>query len=66
MPTYEFLCQKCKKVVELQRSMKDESPVLCCEESCGDIEMEQLISRSTFHLKGLGWSAEGYDKTGIT
>lgn len=65
MPTYEFQCPKCKKVVELTRSIKDETPVLCCEPDCGDIQMDQLISKSAFHLKGLGWSAEGYSKTGV-
>lgn len=65
MPTYEFECLKCKKKVELLRSMNDDTPVLCCEESCGDLEMMQLISKSSFQLKGLGWAAEGYSKTGV-
>ncbi len=65
MPVYEFCCPKCKKVIELQKSIHDESRPLCCEPDCGDIEMEQIISRSSFHLKGLGWAAEGYSKTGI-
>ena len=65
MPRYQFACPKCKKSVEIDRSIRDEAPVLCCEPECGDIEMEQIISLSNFHLKGLGWSAEGYSKTGI-
>lgn len=64
MPLYEFQCTKCEKVVELQMSMDDETTPLCCEENCG-IEMVRIISRSTFHLKGLGWSSEGYSKTGV-
>ncbi len=66
MPTYEFECPKCHKVIELQKSIKDESCPMCCEPGCdGQQEMKQLISKSAFHLKGLGWSAEGYSKTGV-
>lgn len=65
MPTYEFRCTKCGREIELQRSIKDETLPLCCEEGCDGIEMQQLISRSAFHLKGLGWAAEGYSKTGL-
>lgn len=63
MPTYEFRCPKCAKVVEINRSMKDESPVYCCDENCGTIEMVQQISRSNFQLKGSGWASDGYSKT---
>lgn len=65
MPTYEFQCPKCKRVIELKRSMHDESVPLCCEQDCNAEPMEQLISRSSFALKGLGWAAEGYSKTGV-
>lgn len=56
---------KCKAVIELTKSIKDDTLPLCCNEDCGGIEMPQIISKSGFHLKGLGWSAEGYSKTGI-
>lgn len=66
MPTYDFECPKCKHTVEIQKSIHDETLPLCCEDKCdGNIEMVQIISKSSFHLKGLGWSAEGYSKTGI-
>jgi hypothetical protein len=45
--------------------MHDETTPLCCEDTCGGLPMVQQISLSSFHLKGLGWSAEGYSKTGI-
>lgn len=64
MPTYEFRCPKCGKVVELNRRMDDDSPVLCCEENCGTIEMVQVISKSSFQLKGVGWASDGYSKVG--
>lgn len=66
MPRYEFECKKCKDVIELVKSINDESCPLCCKEGCDGIEMERILSVSTtFHLKGLGWAAEGYSKTGI-
>lgn len=65
MARFDYECQKCKRVVEIERSVHDESDVLCCEPDCGAIPMLQLISRSTFHLKGLGWAAEGYSKNGV-
>ena len=65
MARYDFECPKCRKLIEIEKSVHDESVPLCCESGCGDIEMVQIISMSTFHLKGLGWAAEGYSKTGV-
>ncbi len=65
MPFYEFECPKCHDLIELMKSIRDETLPLCCAEGCGGIQMEQIISRSGFHLKGLGWAAEGYSKTGV-
>ena len=66
MPTYEFECVKCHKVIELQRSIKDESTPKCFEDGCdGQQEMEQIISKSAFTLKGMGWASDGYSKTGV-
>ena len=62
MPTYQFRCPKCRREIELQRSIKDESKPLCCEDSCGGIEMEQLISTTSFILSGNGWARDGYSK----
>ncbi len=65
MPRYDFRCEKCGHEIEISKSIKDDSIPLCCEDGCDGIEMVQQISLSNFHLKGLGWSAEGYSKTGI-
>jgi len=65
VPTYEFRCIKCRKVIELQRSIKDETTPMCVEEGCdGQQEMEQLISKSSFALKVMGWASDGYSKSG--
>lgn len=66
MARYDFECPKCRRVIEISRPMSDETVPLCCEPGCdGQVEMIQLIGKSNFHLKGLGWSAEGYSKTGV-
>jgi hypothetical protein len=31
----------------------------------GQQEMEQIISKSSFALKGMGWASEGYSKSGV-
>lgn len=62
MPTYEFRCPKCSKTIELVRSINDETLPLCCEQECGAIEMERIISQTGFSLKGGGWANEGYSK----
>jgi predicted nucleic acid-binding Zn ribbon protein len=67
MPVYVFECPKCKDTVELLKSIKDETCPMCCAEGCdGNVEMVNVIVGTTFHLKGLGWAAEGYDKSGAT
>jgi len=47
MPTYEFLCEKCKKPFELTCSIaeyerKKKEGIKCSE--CGSLEVEQQIS----------------------
>lgn len=65
MPTYEFQCVKCRKVIEMQRSIKDNTTPLCMEVGCdGQQEMEQIISKSSFSLKGSCWASDGYSKSG--
>lgn len=63
MPRYDFVCPKCKHEIEVEKSIKDESIPLCCEEDCGGVEMVQLISLSSFQLKGVGWADMGYSKS---
>lgn len=66
MPVYEFRCSKCRRVVELQKSMSDESCPFCCEPGCdGQQEMERIISGTSFALKGMGWASDGYSKSGV-
>jgi putative FmdB family regulatory protein len=57
MPIYEYRCQDCD--YEFERMQKFSDPPLEDCPSCNG-EVQKLISRSTFHLKGDGWYVTDY------
>jgi len=57
MPIYEYRCQDCDD--EFERMQKFSDPPLEVCPSCNG-EVQKLISRSTFHLKGDGWYVTDY------
>ena len=57
MPLYEYSCHRCGKKIEALQKFSD-AP-LTVHEDCGG-ELEKLISRSAFQLKGSGWYATDY------
>ncbi len=57
MPVYEYECNECHKVFEIQQKMADK-PLTSCPECEGEIK--KLMSMSSFQLKGGGWYADGY------
>lgn len=57
MPVYEYECDTCKKVFEVQQRMAD-APLTDCPECEGTVK--KVMSMSTFQLKGGGWYADGY------
>ena len=69
MPIYEYKCTQCGN--EFERLMKLDSPNPPCVKALKtenpklllrcDGETKRMISRSTFHLKGMGWAKDGYD-----
>jgi putative FmdB family regulatory protein len=59
MPLYEYKCHTCGKTIEVIQKFSDEP--LHTHEDCGG-ELEKLISRSAFQLKGSGWYATDYAK----
>src|SRR5579864_2658602 len=61
MPLYEYKCDNCGEVFEVRQKFVDE-PVTV-HEKCGG-HVERLISRSAFQLKGSGWYATDYPKSG--
>ncbi len=60
MPVYEYECQECERVFELQQRIADE-PLKQCPECDGQVK--KLMSMSSFQLKGGGWYADGYSST---
>ncbi|WP_136796952.1 MULTISPECIES: FmdB family zinc ribbon protein [Desulfosediminicola] len=60
MPVYEYECDACHKVFEVQQKMADD-PLTTCPECEGGLK--KLMSRSSFQLKGGGWYADGYTST---
>jgi len=61
MPLYEYRCAKCGDVFEVLQKFSD-AP-LTVHEACGG-SVERLISRSGFALKGSGWYATDYPRSG--
>ena len=57
MPVYEYECNECQKVFEVQQRISDE-PLTQCPECEG--EVKKIISVTSFQLKGGGWYADGY------
>ncbi len=63
MPVYEYECNDCHKVFEVQQKMADD-PLTVCPECEGDLK--KLMSMSSFQLKGSGWYADGYSSSSAT
>lgn len=57
MPVYEYECDSCGKVFEVQQRMAD-APLTRCPECDGTVK--KVMSMSSFQLKGGGWYADGY------
>lgn len=60
MPVYEYECQECSKVFEVQQKIAD-NPLSNCPECQGPVK--KLMSMTSFQLKGGGWYADGYSST---
>ena len=61
MPIYEFECKECKHITEMMylNATEAEGKLPKCPK-CGG-KTEKLISGTSFHLKGIGWGADGYE-----
>ncbi len=57
MPVYEYECQECDKVFEVQQKIAD-PPIRFCPDCQAPVK--KLVSKSSFQLKGSGWYADGY------
>jgi putative FmdB family regulatory protein len=59
VPIYEYQCTKCGEIFEAFQKITDE-PISQCK-FC-NAKVEQLISHSSFQLKGSGWYLTDYAK----
>ena len=57
MPIYEFKCSDCEQIFEELMKFDDSIPQ-CIE--CASDNVERLISKNSFHLKGIGWYKTDY------
>jgi len=66
MPLYEYKCDRCGIVREIQQKL-DEKPNIVCpmfeKTMCVGL-MIKIMSAGSFSLKGKGWSRDGYSKGG--
>lgn len=53
MPIYEYTCKSCGHTLEVLQRMSDK-PLTTCPH-CEKPELQKVISRSGFQLKGEGW-----------
>ncbi len=60
MPVYEYECQECNKIFEVQQKIADKA-LSDCPDCNGPVK--KLVSMSSFQLKGGGWYADGYSST---
>src|SRR5439155_3067403 len=59
-PVYEYQCKACGRDFDYQQRMSDPDKTVC--EACGG-ELERLISRTAFALKGSGWYKDLYSSS---
>lgn len=60
MPIYEYQCKSCRYTFEQVQKITDE-PVKKCPKCKKNVE--KLVSKSAFHLKGSGWYVTDYKKS---
>lgn len=61
MPIYEYGCDQCRETFEISQKIS-EAPLGACPKCGGPVQ--KLISRTSFQLKGGGWYATDYKKSG--
>ena len=64
MPIYEYQCSACGHRCERLQSISA-PPFTKCS-ACGEDELQKLISRTSFVLKGGGWYKDGYGSPAAT
>ena len=58
MPLFELKCINCNKIVEVLIISKTDQLPTCCSLCSG--KLEQIISNTSFRLRGTCWFKDGY------
>lgn len=58
MPTYEYVCESCKKQFEIEQRITEPKLKKCPK--CGKLKLMRLVGTGNFILKGGGWYADLY------
>ena len=64
MPTYDYRCDACGHLWDIEQRMT-EDPIKKCPE-CGKLKAKRQITGGNFILKGGGWYADGYGSSSAT
>ncbi len=59
MPLYEFQCVYCEQITEHECKIADRPKKVRCQH-CGSTHTHQIISDTSFQLKGGRWASSGY------
>ena len=62
MPKYDYRCKACGHEFEAEQRITADALKDC--PSCSKPELERLISRTSFALKGGGWYKDAYSGSG--
>lgn len=60
MPIYEYACAACNHRLDALQKISDE-PLLDCP-SCGEPQLQRMVSAPRFRLKGQGWYETDFKK----
>ena len=63
MPTYDYVCTKCKKKYEIFQSMKDKALTKCPK--CGGKTERQIGGGAGLIFKGTGFYATDYKRKNV-
>jgi len=64
MPTYEYVCAKCKKTFDIFQSMTDKPLTTCPDKKCKGKVKRLIGSGGGFIFKGAGFYATDYRSPG--
>lgn len=59
MPLYEYQCSQCEKTFEVIQKFSEAPLTQCLDQQCKG-EIQKILSKTSFQLKGTGWYSTDY------